>query len=83
MFKWPQDSHVDRAIERRYKVWYGRWHYDLKQKTCTDCAMVDDRRNNPSKEVDLEQWKWLVNYWDTEKFSVRSSIFFIPHFERI
>ena len=71
MFKWPQGSHVDRAIERRCKVWYRKWHYDLRQKAYADFATVDDRRKNPPKEVDPEQWKWLVNYWDSEKFRVR------------
>jgi len=44
---------------------------DLRQKVYDDFATVDDHRKNPPKEVDPEQWKWLVNYWDSEKFRVR------------
>ena len=54
MFKLPEGCHVERAIERRCKVWYRKWHYDLKQKAYNDYAAVADRRANPPKEVDPE-----------------------------
>ena len=70
MFKFREGCHVERAIERRCKVCYRKWRYDLKQKAYNDYATVADKRANPPKEVDPEQWKWLVNYWDSEKFRV-------------
>ena len=76
MFKWPQGSHVDRAIERRCKVWYRKWRYGLKQKAYADFATVDDHCTNPLKKVEPEQWKWLVNDWDTDKFRIRSRTLF-------
>ena len=50
MFKWPQGSNVDRAIERRSKVWYRKWRYDLRQKAYADFVTVDDRRRNPLRK---------------------------------
>ena len=68
MFKLPQGCHVERAIERRCKVWYRKWRYDLRQKAYNDYATVVDCRDNPPKEAVPEQWKLLVNYWDSDKF---------------
>lgn len=70
MFKLPEGCHVERAIERRCKVWYRKWRYDLNQKAYNDYVTFAYRHANPPKEVDPEQWKWLVNYWDSEKFRV-------------
>jgi len=83
MFKLPQGCHVDNAIERRCKVWYRKWRYDLKQKAYTNYTTVADRRDNPPKEVDPDQWKWLVNYWDSDKFRVSSIFFSITLLEHV
>lgn len=52
MFKLPQGSFVDKAIAKRYKVWYRKWQYDLKQKAYANHKTVADRRNSPRNEVD-------------------------------
>ena len=71
MFKFPQGSHVDKVIEKRCKIWYRKWRYDLKQKAYKQYEIVADRHDNPPKEVDAEDWKWLVDYWDSTKSRVR------------
>ena len=70
MFKLPQACHVDKAIEHCYKVWYRKWRYDLKQKAYTNYTTVANRQDNLPKEVDTDQWKWLINYRDSNTFSV-------------
>ena len=57
--------------------------YDLKQKAYTNYTTVADRRDNPPKEVDPDQWKWLVNYWDSDKFRVSSIFFSITSLEYV
>ena len=55
MFQLPQGCHVNKAIDRRCKVWYRKRRYDLKQKVYTNNTKVPDRRDNPPKEVDPDQ----------------------------
>ena len=77
MIKFPQGSYVDKAIEKRCKVWYRKWRYDLKQKAYANHKTVADRRNNPPNEVDPDEWKWLVDYWEGQKFRVKLNLLMI------
>ncbi|VFQ95815.1 unnamed protein product [Cuscuta campestris] len=72
LFKLPEGRHVEKTIKRRANTWYRKWRYDLRKKAYSDHPTVAGRLANCPSEVDPEEWKWLVTYWDREKFRRRS-----------
>ncbi|KAK3231834.1 hypothetical protein Dsin_003715 [Dipteronia sinensis] len=66
-FKLNTKPHVDVAIEEDMKQMYTRWRYTLHQMFI-ECQTVDQALSNPHVEVDVDDWKYLVELWQDESW---------------
>ncbi|KAK3231828.1 hypothetical protein Dsin_003709 [Dipteronia sinensis] len=66
-FKLNTEPHVDVAIEEDMKQRYTRWRYTLHQMFI-ECQTVEQALSNPHVEVDVDDWKYLVELWQDESW---------------
>ncbi|KAK3231840.1 hypothetical protein Dsin_003721 [Dipteronia sinensis] len=66
-FKLSTEPHVDVAIEEDMKQRYTRWRYTLHQMFI-ECQTVEQTLANPHVEVDVDDWKYLVELWQDESW---------------
>ncbi|KAK8921843.1 hypothetical protein KSP39_PZI020175 [Platanthera zijinensis] len=67
-FNLPPDSHVRgdliSSLRRHYNIWRFHLHANYYLKWNTD----GQRRANCPKDIDPEQWNWLISYWGSARF---------------
>ncbi|KAK3206928.1 hypothetical protein Dsin_020974 [Dipteronia sinensis] len=67
-FKLSTEPHVDVAIEEDMKRRYTRWRYTLHQMFI-ECQTMEQALANPPVEVDVDDWKYLVELWNKDNNS--------------
>ncbi|KAK8959043.1 hypothetical protein KSP40_PGU015805 [Platanthera guangdongensis] len=60
------------SLRRIYNVWRARLHNEHYLKWSTDAQ----RREHCPKDIDPEQWSWLIGYWGSAKFKVWTTYIF-------
>ncbi|KAL8150534.1 hypothetical protein V2J09_020342 [Rumex salicifolius] len=73
-FIFPNESHVDTALLWQFKQWYRAWRSDLRRSYFSKYDTYDEQLAHRPPYVKEEHWKWLVDYWSSEKFKNISAI---------
>ncbi|KAK8940956.1 hypothetical protein KSP39_PZI010629 [Platanthera zijinensis] len=53
------------SLRRIYNIWRARLHSEYYLKWSTDAQ----RREHCPKDINPEQWSWLIGYWGSAKFN--------------
>ncbi|WCJ26290.1 hypothetical protein M5689_008120 [Euphorbia peplus] len=65
----PDEAHVDEAIRLMLMGRYRDWRYRLREKHYLKFNTDKERLANCPKQIDPNQWKWLVEqHWGTKRF---------------
>ncbi|WCJ29126.1 hypothetical protein M5689_010782 [Euphorbia peplus] len=67
MYAFPNGAHVTHALREFFMCRLRGWRYNLR-KVYQKCTTDKERLSKCPSDIDPEKWKWLVNYWGTDKF---------------
>ncbi|KAK8923427.1 hypothetical protein KSP39_PZI019055 [Platanthera zijinensis] len=67
-FNLPTDSHVRGDLISSLRRHYNIWRFNLHAKYYLKWNTDGQRRANCPKDVDPEQWNWLISYWGNARF---------------